>query len=258
MRARAVYGFTLIELLTVIAIIAVLAAILLPVMATAKEKARQATCMSNMKDIYLGLGSYTNDNSGTYPPVLLGVAERADGTPWLTGDATPPVDASAMRHSPLFPAYVKSIASFHCPDFAPTSQGDPTTANFPATAGWSGPATYGTHGLPFTPASTPVQFYRYDTYDSTSVIGADSAVRQVAYCTDWTAALNRGLDTRRDNPNQLKYKSAPTDKTVITICNMHVTTNGSKVTPTLFASGTSKTLDSARVNARGWNVAGED
>src|SRR4028118_1177374 len=60
-------GFTLIELLVVIAIIAILAAILFPVFAQAREKARQATCISNMKQISLAVSSYTQDNDEVLP-----------------------------------------------------------------------------------------------------------------------------------------------------------------------------------------------
>ena len=54
-------GFTLIELLVVIAIIAILAAILFPVFAKAREKARTASCLSNLKQLALANGMYTQD-----------------------------------------------------------------------------------------------------------------------------------------------------------------------------------------------------
>ncbi|MDX1931467.1 MAG: prepilin-type N-terminal cleavage/methylation domain-containing protein [Capsulimonadales bacterium] len=60
-------GFTLIELLVVIAIIAILAAILFPVFAQARQKARQATALSNMKQIALAALMYAQDNDETYP-----------------------------------------------------------------------------------------------------------------------------------------------------------------------------------------------
>ncbi|MFY7950867.1 MAG: DUF1559 domain-containing protein, partial [Armatimonadaceae bacterium] len=64
-------AFTLIELLVVIAIIAILAAILFPVFAQAREKARQASCLSNQKQIGLGLMMYTQDYDETYPTAYL-------------------------------------------------------------------------------------------------------------------------------------------------------------------------------------------
>ena len=65
-------GFTLIELLVVIAIIAVLAAILFPVFAKAREKARQTTCASNEKQLALGVLMYAQDNEETLPPTASG------------------------------------------------------------------------------------------------------------------------------------------------------------------------------------------
>lgn len=70
MRKRS--GFTLIELLVVIAIIAILAAILFPVFAKAREKARQTACLSNLKQMGLATMMYTEDNDENYPCESLG------------------------------------------------------------------------------------------------------------------------------------------------------------------------------------------
>jgi len=61
-------GFTLIELLVVVAIIAVLAAMLLPALSQARERARSATCMSNLKQIGIAFHLYLNDYNEFYPP----------------------------------------------------------------------------------------------------------------------------------------------------------------------------------------------
>jgi len=75
-------GFTLIELLVVIAIIAILAAILFPVFARAREKAREAACISNMKQIMLGFLMYISDNDQTVCPSRRNVGGQVANSQW--------------------------------------------------------------------------------------------------------------------------------------------------------------------------------
>src|SRR3954469_17430376 len=88
-------GFTLIELLVVIAIIAILAAILFPVFARARENARRAACQSNLKQIGLGIAQYTQD----YDERLPGVGGQNTTYSWRS------------RIDP----YIKSTQIFLCP-----------------------------------------------------------------------------------------------------------------------------------------------
>ncbi|RYX83886.1 prepilin-type N-terminal cleavage/methylation domain-containing protein [bacterium] len=74
-------GFTLIELLVVIAIIAILAAILFPVFAKARENARKASCMSNMKQICLGVLQYTQDYDENLLPLRVNAGGLGTGVP---------------------------------------------------------------------------------------------------------------------------------------------------------------------------------
>src|SRR6476659_7957797 len=104
-------GFTLIELLVVIAIIAILAAILFPVFAQARAKARQATCLSNLKQISLGLSMYAQDYDEALVPIYGGPMP------------TPPPSGQYLAAPQVWAwydfaeAYLKKGGSLHlCPD----------------------------------------------------------------------------------------------------------------------------------------------
>jgi len=86
-RSLTTRGFTLIELLVVIAIIAILAAILFPVFARAREKARQASCQSNLKQIGLAMQMYAQDYDEKLPPTWMWVPASwvPDQGNWFTG-----------------------------------------------------------------------------------------------------------------------------------------------------------------------------
>ena len=96
-------GFTLIELLVVITIIGLLAALLFPVFAKARERARQTVCESNLHQIGLAISMYQSDNGGGLPPVFGDVSFR-------------PV-AEQPEDDALLP-YEHSPEIYHCPDRA--------------------------------------------------------------------------------------------------------------------------------------------
>lgn len=105
--SRSRRGFTLIELLVVIAIIAILAAILFPVFAQAREKARAASCVNNLKQFTMAFSMYKSDNDETYPYWNWGVNSK-NGS-----DARKDHYESLWMNS-LFP-YVKSAGVYACP-----------------------------------------------------------------------------------------------------------------------------------------------
>ena len=104
-------GFTLIELLVVIAIIAILAAILFPVFARAREKARQTSCLSNIKQLALGTIMYQQDYDGFNPYMnWFPIAGYDSG-----------VSRGGITVLDTIQPYVKNAQIFHCPSKAPAS-----------------------------------------------------------------------------------------------------------------------------------------
>jgi prepilin-type N-terminal cleavage/methylation domain-containing protein/prepilin-type processing-associated H-X9-DG protein len=108
-------GFTLIELLVVIAIIAILAAMLFPVFARARENARRASCVSNLRQLGMALDMYAQDFDDFFP---IG----GDPVQWTNGNP------KLAFVEAIWP-YVRNRGVFYCPSAAGFSQYDPTVEN---------------------------------------------------------------------------------------------------------------------------------
>lgn len=107
-------GFTLVELLVVFAVIALLAAILLPVFAAVRGKARETACISNMRQAGLAISMYAQDFDGLYP-YAVDPADRDTPQIWNAFPAfKAQIPSLPWLHEALQP-YVRSRELFHCP-----------------------------------------------------------------------------------------------------------------------------------------------
>lgn len=277
---RRAQGFTLIELLTVIAIISLLAAILLPVFAAVRENARRAACMSNLREIGAAVRQYELDNR-KFPDYLLGPALNPDGTLKTTTDAnamnlqqvasnlnaivttnTSAAQLALIQNvqgnyaTALYPTYVKDLNVFHCPNndqFDGANTTDAVAVNrFEKGPNRSTPSV----------ASTPA-FYRFDSYDANPSLVANGNDIKLAppsgnsysarYARVWQPLLGRPALTSLAGSNieqynayrrQLVFNNPSTD-TYITMCTHHVP-KGKVIV--LWLSGTAKVLDTRKLN----------
>jgi len=128
-RKRLRKGFTLIELLVVIAIIAILAAILFPVFARARESARRTACLSNLKQMGLAVMMYVQDYDEHYPQTAYSIpgataADMPDQKLWITD--------GIVWQQIIYP-YSKNAQLFICPSSQLSTNGDrPVTGHYGA------------------------------------------------------------------------------------------------------------------------------
>ena len=279
---RATAGFTLIELLVVIAIIAILAAIVFPVMGTVQESARRGTTMSNLQKIGQAVAAYELDNR-EYPEFLFGPAIcKANGLPdtscsdfytmketasLVTGrfrSTDPEYQASRNARriftKSLYPEYIRDLDSFTSPNNVvktPTSPlvGGATRFTFLVSSGTTFLPQYLSKSQAPSLAPVVVPMYAYDVFDSSAAItdiaaGTINNNRLVArYSRLWTGVVdNATLDAMSPANAQIYQRqllwAKPPSETVITMTTSHVPKGKVLV---LWLSGTAKVLDARKL-----------
>ncbi len=186
-------AFTLIELLVVIAIIAILAAILFPVFAQAREAARKTSCLSNIKQIGTGMMMYAQDYDETFPGIKFGNTAGTEGWPWTVWPGS--VDWTGVFTVAVQP-YIKNKQILQCPSGTDNDR-------------WSG--QQGT--------SYCYNEYMYNSYQGWTTLsqlgnapGGPSSVSVISECwssgiyNDWeTAGPATYAGNKQDGLNRIRY-----------------------------------------------------
>lgn len=275
-------AFTLIELLTVIAIIAILAAIILPVLARAKDNAYRNSDMSNMNQIRSALQLYRVDQ-GAFPPAILGYA-----TLYTTGPNIGQVVPADRLRSFLYNRRIASIQTLRpaynreqftatttavwpnqdpralgsAPIFDADGDGDIDANDDIAGARQAlGPGDGNVQRIDNTlipPAPVDAQFYRVSGYDVAEVPLVGGGTRfELRYALFWTG-FGLGAGSAQDDPRQLGYDDPPAN-TVITWNGyyrnwVNGVPNREKRDLVLMLGGATRTVDSRDMHERSWRV----
>lgn len=247
-------GFSLVELLTVIAIIALLAGIIFPVLGMVQKRAQLTKCITQLHQIGLAVQVFKQDNR-KYPDILGAVVVR-------NGGKVVPFDQPVTNPSTvvgLYPEYVKAARMYHCPG----SKSLDTSAVIPPM-----PALYDPVG-----DGNGIEAYAYNSYDFMiygSVTATSPDLRQ-RYAKSWanspadvaryTVPNDSPELQTRDYERQLKFRTPP-DSTVVTWCSWHEVTSGtgaslqvSGKTPTLFIDGHVDNQNASDVETSEYRVA---
>jgi prepilin-type N-terminal cleavage/methylation domain-containing protein/prepilin-type processing-associated H-X9-DG protein len=220
-------AFTLIELLVVIAIIAILAAILFPVFAQAREKARQTSCLSNLKQIGTGIYMYVQDYDEKYPysDVTLPVGTRSPVNPNATG-----AFAGRVNHykwQAWIMPYTKNSQIYFCPsrtkDLAAWDVNGEIKNGYALNLAITGASNGTSNRVPFiggsiagvqTPADTFIvqELWNQVTYNYLLPNGNDAVLYPAALREDWTAYLKpNGMVDKRSTPHSDGFNLAYCD-----------------------------------------------
>jgi len=116
-------AFTLIELLVVIAIIAILAAMLLPALSSAKQKAWSISCVSNLRQVGLGMRMFADENNEFYP-------KSGTKISWGTNDVDQPVGSGLRGWMEQIVSYTMNTNVYHCPGNAQLSADNQSPFNY--------------------------------------------------------------------------------------------------------------------------------
>jgi len=269
-------GFTLIELLVVIAIIGILAAIIFPVFARAKDGAYRSSDMSNMNSIRSALGLYRADN-GAYPPAIMGYATGYMSNIPSAGDIVPAnqvVGALFPKRidslETLRPAYDRGTGSINTdfsravwPNRLGTGGAGQSGQRFGPADGWVNRCANPGDTVP-----TDNYYYQISGYDAAGVktpSGDQFELHYTLFWTGWTVPANpcqpiAATETgdASDDPRQLGYTDPPESTVVTWDSYFRDYTNGlpdhTKRDIVLFLGGAARPFDSADVALKSWAI----